>query len=221
MTLGNIGYRLHQSMLHESILADMEACIAESATCASPHGIRHLFSRAPGLGDLVRKHVIDPLTSPDYRPVRTVYFDKTERTNWNVAWHQDTTISVCAAELPGDYCNVRQRDGYCSVEPPIRFLASMVTLRIHLDAADRFNGCLRVVPGSHRNGRIPSNHILDRVKEGPVVDLEVCRGDVLVMHPLLFHSSRKAQSPRHRRVIHVECCNAPLPHGVEWAEGLA
>ena len=208
---------MHRGLLDESVVLAMEECIPRRNQ-TTQHGVRGLFARAPGLQDLFDEHVLRPLASTAYQPVRTLLFNKTKDRNWNVAWHQDTTIDVTGAGFPDGFCNIRERAGHISVEPPRSLLDRIRTYRIHLDDSDRFNGCLRVVPGSHRQGRIASSDILRSVQRGPVFDLEVHRGDVMVMHPLLFHSSRKVLSPLQRRVIHVECCDARLPPGLEWAE---
>ena len=42
-------------------------------------------------------------------------------------------------------------------------------------------------------------------------------GDVLVMRPLLLHSSSPAMQPLHRRVIHTEYAAIALPEGLEWS----
>ena len=36
------------------------------------------------------------------------------------------------------------------------------------------------------------------------------------MRPLLLHASSASQSPRHRRVIHLEYAADPLPGGLVW-----
>jgi len=36
------------------------------------------------------------------------------------------------------------------------------------------------------------------------------------MRPLLLHASSASQSPRHRRVIHLEYAAEPLPGGLQW-----
>ena len=47
------------------------------------------------------------------------------------------------------------KSGLIQVEPPLEILERMVTLRVHLDAVDERNAPLRIVPGSHRLGRLP------------------------------------------------------------------
>lgn len=44
------------------------------------------------------------------------------------------------------------------------------------------------------------------------------RGGAVFMKPLTLHASRPATSPRHRRVLHLECANFELPVPLRWAE---
>ncbi len=55
---------------------------------------------------------------------------------------------------------------------------------------------------------------------GPMVTVHADPGDVLIMHPLLLHRSAPARIPNHRRVIHVEWCDMPLPPGATWLDVL-
>ena len=92
----------------------------------------------------------------------------------------------------------------------------MVTIRIHLDRADERNGALLVIPGSHLHGRIAPENIPGFLeKTGPVrCDME--RGGILLMQPLLLHSSRSSETGRNRRVLHIEFSAASLPAPLEW-----
>ena len=104
------------------------------------------------------------------------------------------------------------------VEPPVEILQSMVALRLHLDECDLGNGALRVIPGSHKRGIMTTEERLACAAENRPVTCEVERGGVLAMRPLTLHASQPAESPTHRRVIHVEFATSDLPHGLEWAE---
>lgn len=72
---------------------------------------------------------------------------------------------------------------------------------IALDAADRYNGCLKVIPGSHKRGRLDHagqvnddrgfGNRLDetQIDESNVVTLEIAQGGAVFFHDLLFHAS--------------------------------
>lgn len=158
------------------------------------------------------------LISPHLRPVRSILFDKTPQENWPVLWHQDLTIAVREHHECDGYGPWSVKEETPHVQPPLALLERMVTMRLHLDDTPAENGALKVVPGSHRLGRIRSEQIPGLTGDSVVTC--VCQaGDILLMSPLLLHSSSRSMSPQHRRVIHVEFapCDALDPR-LEWYE---
>ena len=104
------------------------------------------------------------------------------------------------------------------MQPPAALLGRMVTIRMHLDETPAENGALRVIPGSHRRGILSSVEVAEWDKGGSV-NCECGRGDVILMSPLLLHSSRRSQVPRRRRVIHLEYARRDdLDEALEWYE---
>jgi ectoine hydroxylase-related dioxygenase (phytanoyl-CoA dioxygenase family) len=91
----------------------------------------------------------------------------------------------------------------------------MLAVRIHLDPCTEQNGALRVIPGSHLQGRVSAKQVV-RISASPAVSCAVAGGGVLLMRPLLLHASSACQSPRHRRVIHLEFAARALPGGLAW-----
>ncbi|MCQ6560759.1 phytanoyl-CoA dioxygenase family protein [Paenibacillus mendelii] len=81
---------------------------------------------------------------------------------------------------------------------------------IALDDATPENGCLRVVPGSHllgavRHGGDASDGMgfgnrlgQEEIKESQVADLHAAKGDAIIFHDLLFHSSFSNTSGKDR-----------------------
>jgi hypothetical protein len=106
------------------------------------------------LVDLVRPHLpAEPV------PVRGIYFDKRPETNWLVAWHQDLTLALKErVEVPG-FGPWSLKEGVPHVQPPVGMLEQMLSVRLHLDDADATNGALRVLPGTHRLGRLNAEAI--------------------------------------------------------------
>ena len=47
---------------------------------------------------------------------------------------------------------------------------------------------------------------------------EVEKGGIMIMKPLLFHTSSKTTNNTRRRVIHIEFSNQKLPNKMEWSE---
>jgi ectoine hydroxylase-related dioxygenase (phytanoyl-CoA dioxygenase family) len=171
------------------------------------------LSRSPLFLDIVRPHL--PL---EPAPVRAIYFNKSPETNWLVSWHQDLTLAVhTRAELPG-FGPWSIKDGILHVQPPIEFLERMLAIRLHLDDTDESNGALRVLPGSHRHGRLSQRQIEELRAHGGDYVCSASAGDVLLMRPLLLHSSSRSASSRPRRILHIEYAGFSLPAGLNWHE---
>ncbi|HEX9201419.1 MAG TPA: phytanoyl-CoA dioxygenase family protein [Acidobacteriaceae bacterium] len=148
--------------------------------------------------------------------VRATLFDKTPDANWKVPWHQDLTIAVEDRREVGGYGPWSLKAGVHHVQPPTEVLQGMVTVRIHLDACPPTNGALRVMPGSHRFGRVSQNDVEPYVDDAIAVICAVGVGDALVMRPLLFHASSASREPGHRRVLHFDYAAGSLAGGLRW-----
>jgi non-haem Fe2+, alpha-ketoglutarate-dependent halogenase len=104
-----------------------------------------------------------------------------------VAWHQDVT--------------------YWGLEPP-----RAVTAWYAVDGSDRENGCMRVIPASHRGGirehgrADRAGNLLSINQEAPVtadeeagaVDLELRAGEISLHDGMLIHGSNPNRSSRRR-----------------------
>lgn len=80
----------------------------------------------------------------------------------------------------------------------------MIALRVHLDDSLHANGPLRVLPGTHRLGVLSDDEVAALALAATAEDCIVARGGVLVMRPLLIHSSPRVSSSTPRRVLHIE-----------------
>jgi hypothetical protein len=150
------------------------------------------------------------------RPVKITGFDKTPGSNWKVPWHQDLTIAVREVRDVEGFGPWTVKDGIPHVQPPIEILSSMVAIRVHLDETPADRGALRVVPGSHRLGRIAASEI-PPVRAGlGEITCPVDEGGIMLMRPLLLHASSKSRMGEHRRVIHIEYAACDLPDGLSW-----
>ena len=192
-----------------------------------PFGVRSIARRCeavaalaelPAVGAIVGEAIDAP-----FQLVRSILFDKLPGSNWHVGWHQDLSIAVKerpATELPG-YTGWTEKEGVTHVQAPREVLDRMTTLRIHLDDAPSENGPLRVIPGSHAEGRLNSEAIEEWIGRGEAVTCEMKAGDVLVMRPQLLHASHKSNGSTflHRRVFHFEFAPVELlPPALAWAE---
>lgn len=142
------------------------------------------------------------------------YLIKAPRTGKRVEWHQDGPV--------------------WPLEPH-----DVVTLWLAIDTVTKENGCLRVVPGSHKLGPLAVKDIdgdenffgfrVDAdIDESDAVDLEMAPGDVEVHHPNLFHSSNANLSERRRAGMNIHYIptttmltseEQPYPGGALWLRG--
>ena len=109
-----------------------------------------------------------------------------------------------------------QKAGVQHVQPPTEVLERMLTIRLHLDPCPSTKGALRVVPGSHRLGRINQNEASRYADEARAVSCPAEPGDVLLMHPLLFHASSASRGAGHRRVLPSDHATGQLAGGLRW-----
>ncbi|WP_428306279.1 phytanoyl-CoA dioxygenase family protein [Lacipirellula sp.] len=169
------------------------------------------FAHSRRLIKLVRSH-----TGGEPRAVRALWFNKSPEANWLVAWHQDLAIAVRErVEAPG-FGGWSVKEGVPHVQPPAEVLERMLTVRVHLDDADAENGALRVIPGTHREGRLDAEQIEAARRERAEAICTARAGDALLMRPLLLHASGRSTSERPRRVLHIEYAGWELPHGLAW-----
>ncbi|MFC5404043.1 phytanoyl-CoA dioxygenase family protein [Cohnella soli] len=105
---------------------------------------------------------------------------------------------------------------------------TMMAASIHMDDADLENGCLQVIPGSHKDGPIPhvGSHYLNH-KEFPISMGTPCpakAGDVLFFNYLTIHGSDVNRSTRPRRNVLVQYRDPEdMPSAdvhVNWGQGL-
>ena len=158
--------------------------------------------------------VVVAVLGPSARPVRGLFFDKTQAANWTVPWHQDRAIAVRERiETPG-YGPWSVKAGVVHVQPPAVVLAAMLTVRLHLDDCGPDNGPLRIVPGTHR--RLLDAAEVESASAGPQRTLACPAGGAVVMRPLALHASSPAAAPAHRRVLHVEYAAIDLPNDLAW-----
>ncbi|MGF1577987.1 MAG: phytanoyl-CoA dioxygenase family protein [Gemmataceae bacterium] len=151
---------------------------------------------------------------PEFGLVRVLYFDKPPGGGWALPWHKDLTIAVHDNRLTSmHFTKPTFKAGVPHVQAPLDLLNRMVTARIHLDQVTEENGPLRVIPGSHRTGKI-----LDLGSNSPQSVL-ANSGDVLLIRPLVAHCSNRShpKTTRHRRILHLEfAVDHDLFDGYAW-----
>ncbi len=209
-----------------------EASASEASVLRSrgeTYGSRNLQCLLPQLKAYLNRSplesILRALLGEEAAVVRILFFDKPPGRSWSVPWHQDRTIAVQDNKLPSQhFCKPTIKAGMAHVEAPTWLLQRMITLRLHLDAMTSDNGPLIVVPGSHHalqesEVQNPEATRADSVNAANPTELHAAEGDLLLMRPLLSHSSRVStpKTTQHRRVIHIELSGCErLPDGYLW-----
>ena len=221
------GFRIVDSYLDRDSIETLIQDITALNPITDRAGIRNLLELVPSVRTLAQsreiRSLVEPILGNNARVVRGIFFDKQPTANWKVPWHQDLTIAVKnRLEIP-DFQPWSVKAGIPHVQPPVEILEQMLTVRIHLDRTDESNGALKVIPGSHTQGRLTTLEI-ERWKQSPTSSINCEAGGILLMRPLLLHASsiaiwqsqRYSNVPNHRRVIHLEYAAQSLPAGLEW-----
>jgi ectoine hydroxylase-related dioxygenase (phytanoyl-CoA dioxygenase family) len=222
--LSEKGFTIFRKVLSEAAVADLISGLsrldfssAASRRNGTAYGVRNLLNLSPKVREFAASRAVrqisEKVLGKNAKVVRAIYFDKTPEANWKVPWHQDLTVAVRERRETEGFTAWTRKAGIWHAQPPTDILERMLTLRFHLDDADETNGALKVVAGSHKQ-RLSSAAVWEMAK--PATICEAVRGDVLLMRPLLVHSSSAGTNPRRRRVIHFEVSADDLPGGLSW-----
>jgi hypothetical protein len=224
------GFAIIDSVYSEREVEDLLSVIAGADTSKETFrktndlfAIRQFFKEIPASVDKIFTphfiHLLSNLFGREYFVIKSIYFDKPEESNWFVSYHQDLTISVDKKlDLEG-FGPWTTKQNQFAVQPPFTTLADNFTVRIHLDTTNAENGALKVIPTSHLKGIIRPETI-DWTIEKEVI-CHVQKGGIMIMKPLLLHSSGRTTNNRKRRVVHVEFSRGLLPYKLHWAEHLS
>jgi ectoine hydroxylase-related dioxygenase (phytanoyl-CoA dioxygenase family) len=225
--IATLGFEILPGVLTESEV-DAVVNLVSVADSSSPvfrkstdlFAIRQFFKHLPAVAEIILRSQLGDLVKKtfgtDYFVVKSIYFDKPPVSNWFVSYHQDLTISVSDRIAIDGFGFWTLKDGQFAVQPPLEILEDNITVRLHLDDTSSSNGSLKVIPGSHLKGVYRPETI--NWDTETVVDCEVPRGGVMIMKPLLLHSSGKTTNNQRRRVVHIEFSRRRLQGGLQWAE---
>lgn len=212
------GYALADILLAkhqcEHIAASLPAVIG-----AGRGGIRNLISHPTVIKLLNHERLGSYLWSVigrDLVAVKATLFDKTTDANWRAQWHQDCVIAVKERMQAQGYGAWSTKAGVLHAEAPAGVLSQMIAIRVHIDECGSDNGPLLVIPGSHHGGKLEDDALAGVVAGGPVVELYVPQGGMLLMRPLLVHASSPARTPQHRRVLHIELAPPEAISPLQW-----
>lgn len=154
---------------------------------------------------------------PGARAVRALWFDKTPQANWLVPWHQDRTIAVRERRDVLGFGPWSVKQGICHVEPPFALLASMLTVRLHIDDCPADNAPLEVAIGSH-HAQVAAEDAAAKAESFPRLMCLAIAGDLWVYHTPILHRSARAAVPGRRRVLQLDYCAHALADGLQWAD---
>lgn len=218
-TIRDEGYFVTLPVIEPERLDALSAALDDLPVDGRRGGIRNLLDLA-----VVRelcasrpvRSLAEAILGGECAAVRGLFFDKTPGANWKVPWHQDRTIAVSERVETAGYGAWSDKAGVVHVQPPDEVLERMVAIRVHLDPCGAENGPLRVIPGSHRLGKLDSDQIAASRARSEPVECVVERGGILAFRPLLLHASSPATRPERRRVIHLEFTSDRLPEGLSW-----
>lgn len=182
--------------------------------------IRQVLKEIPEINQIIfnvnLKNLIREFIGNDFFIVKSIYFDKPETSNWYVPYHQDLTISVDKKIDLENFNFWTKKHNQFAVQPPIEILENIVTIRIHLDKTNEKNGALKIIPTSHSK-KIYRPETIDWSNEKEVI-CNVEKGGVMLMKPLLLHSSSRTTNNQKRRVVHIELSNFELTNEINWSE---
>jgi hypothetical protein len=210
------------SNLVRDLISAISGSAAQCAAIRSREGgvyaARNVLALWPPAAKIWRQsplpEMLAALLGPNYGLVRVLYFDKPPERTWSLPWHKDLTIAVRDNTRPSSrFTKPTRKAGVPHVEAPQELLEAMVILRIHLDDMIEENGPLKVIPGSHHSGKAM------QMGEVPPRTILVDQGDILLIRPLVAHSSvcSHPDTKRHRRILHCEFAASPnLPDGYAW-----
>lgn len=166
---------------------------------------------------LHRRLIAERVLPEGYAAVQCTYFEKSRGNNWLVPLHQDLSIPVAEQVEHPSLTGWSHKDGTCFVQPPPAVLAELVAVRLHIDDCGHDDGALKVVPGSHRLGRLNGAQANAAREHAGELLCPVQQGGAMVLRPLLLHASSKAGGVSKRRVLHFVFGPAALPFGLHWA----
>ncbi|MBM82740.1 MAG: hypothetical protein CMJ78_19430 [Planctomycetaceae bacterium] len=140
------------------------------------------------------------LLGPDVYVLQSMLMMKPPECSGTKVWHQD--------------------NAYFRISPP-----KVVGLWVACDEATVENGCMHIVPGSHRNGIAPHSGdgdnygMTDAPNDNEVLAVPLQPGDALIFHGELFHFTPPNQTSQRRRALqyHYAACGCEIG-GQTWLD---
>merc|ERR1712086_591652 len=200
---------------HEKGYAVIRNAICPSLVAETQEHVEWLMDRYPGVPPEKLQHplsFVDPfwlrlvsepqlvdlaetyLGTGDIALFVSHYVCKMPGSGQQVKWHQDASYFDVESSTPGA-------------------LAEPLNLWLPVDRATQHNGCLQVIPGSHKRGSMEvqstdsgdvlGSTVAQDVDESTAEFIELEPGDVSIHHPLLLHGSAKNTSEARRCGLNI------------------
>ncbi|MCW7763111.1 phytanoyl-CoA dioxygenase family protein [Photorhabdus luminescens] len=147
---------------------------------------------------------VEKIIGPDIIHLGSHYWAKPPKVGNKVSWHQD-----------GAYYSLSHMN--------------LVTIWIALDPSTKENGCLKVIPGTHKDElrvlkNVEGDPYLKRVMDSNNINYNLCHyielkpGDVSLHNPNIIHGSEKNESTMWRRgfVIKYIAGDVDIAPEMEW-----
>ncbi len=187
------GYAVFRQVLDSSLIKEASAHVewlCKRYKNIRPEHLHHPLMRDDAfwvrlVTDCRLQHIASAFLGPDLACFTAHYICKPARDGHAVLWHQD-----------GSYWNLNPQKA--------------LTLWVAIDSSNSANGCLRMIPGTHR---LPLQPILKRhdvpnmlatsvgdeyIDESKLVEIHLEPGDVSIHHPNIIHGSKENRSNMRR-----------------------
>jgi hypothetical protein len=171
------------------------------------YAINGWHERSQGIYDIVKHPLIldyvEDILGPDFVAWGTHYFCKLPGDGKPVSWHQDAS--------------------YWPLTP-----AHTVTVWLAIDDADRENGCMRVIPGTHKLGHLEFDNsgveensvlpqkVVNAESYGAPMDFELAAGEISLHSDMLVHGSEPNRSARRRCGLTIRYATTSVRAHLNW-----
>lgn len=140
------------------------------------------------------------------RPVLCTYYRKAAGSNGSPGLHRDLHVPLAARCDSPQFSNWTEKQGIVHARATRELLATMLTVRVHVDDSAIGDGELCVVPGSHSGADVDAERVA----------CTAARGGAIVFSPLLLHASPAPVSLQPCRVLQFLFGPGDLPDGARW-----
>ena len=215
------GFSIEQAIFSEEECVRFLESLTSCAAKRQRAGVRNLMNQPMVAAIASDKRLLDiagRALGQNAAPFRATLFEKSISAKWTVVWHQDRALPLESVFDSSEWGPWSQKQGVTYALAPEWALARVLALRVHLDSSTHANGPLRLIPKSHLNGVMSEAEVLEYASRHQPLECPVARGGVLVMSPLLIHSSTKPFNNEPRRVLHIEYADSlDLAPGIRLA----